>query len=92
LQHRGRGTNGKDIPMSAVYDERKSPLFIAPAARASGLTGLLQLFGARLLAWRRYQVTYRQLAALDDRQLADIGLGRGEIERAAHGYRPAEVA
>jgi uncharacterized protein YjiS (DUF1127 family) len=79
--------------MSAVYDERKSRLFTAPATRTTGISGLFRLFGSRLLAWRRYQVTYRELAALDDHQLADIGISRGEIERvAANGNRLAEAA
>jgi uncharacterized protein YjiS (DUF1127 family) len=79
--------------MSAVYDERKSPLFTSPATSTTGFTGLLRLFGSRLLAWRRYQVTYRELASLDDHQLADIGISRGEIERVAvNANRQAEAA
>lgn len=74
--------------MSAVYDERKTPLF-APSAPVSGFIRLARVFSSRILAWRRYQVTYRKLAELDDRQLADIGLGRGELEAAANGNHQA---
>ncbi len=33
--------------------------------------------------WRRYRVGLRELAALDDRTLADIGLRRCDIESIA---------
>jgi uncharacterized protein YjiS (DUF1127 family) len=37
-------------------------------------------------AWRRYRIAVRQLAELDDRTLADIGLNRTQIRQAAwHG-------
>jgi uncharacterized protein YjiS (DUF1127 family) len=35
--------------------------------------------GERLGEWRKYQQAYRELAALDDRALADIGVTRSEI-------------
>jgi uncharacterized protein YjiS (DUF1127 family) len=35
--------------------------------------------GERIGEWRRYQQAYRELAALDDRALADIGVTRSEI-------------
>jgi len=34
---------------------------------------------ARFAKWRREQQAYAELAALDDRSLADIGITRGEI-------------
>jgi uncharacterized protein YjiS (DUF1127 family) len=37
-------------------------------------------------AWRRYRSAVQQLASLDDRTLADIGLNRTQIRQAAwHG-------
>jgi uncharacterized protein YjiS (DUF1127 family) len=35
--------------------------------------------GERIDEWRKYQQAYRELAALDDRALADIGVTRSEI-------------
>jgi uncharacterized protein YjiS (DUF1127 family) len=37
----------------------------------------------KLSAWRRYRVSVRELSRLSDRELADLGLGRGDIERVA---------
>ena len=34
--------------------------------------------------WRKYRNAVRDLAALDDRALADIGLNRTAIRQAAH--------
>ncbi len=33
--------------------------------------------------WKRYSRSVSELSRLDDRELADIGLNRSEIERAA---------
>ena len=35
--------------------------------------------------WRARERARRELQALDDRQLADIGLSRGDIEAVVHG-------
>jgi uncharacterized protein YjiS (DUF1127 family) len=46
------------------------------------LANLIRAFAA----WRRYRNGLKELAALDDRGLQDIGLYRSEIQRAAwHG-------
>ena len=33
--------------------------------------------------WRRYNVSLRELQALGDRELADIGISRSDIQRVA---------
>ena len=72
--------------MTQLYDERTSPLFAAKRAQggALGLAALIetarQSLVQPLLAWHRRQRTYRELMSLDDRQLADIGVSRGDIQ------------
>jgi len=39
----------------------------------------LHSVGERIGEWRKYQQAYRELVALDDRALADIGVTRSEI-------------
>jgi uncharacterized protein YjiS (DUF1127 family) len=42
---------------------------------------------ARLLqSWRRSEEVKRELSHLSDRELADIGITRSDIERIASGY------
>ncbi len=74
--------------MSRLYDERTTPLFTGNDA---GLPGL-GVFGALyrgvvrpIRAMLEARKAYLELMALDDRQLADIGLRRGEIEQALTG-------
>ncbi len=43
------------------------------------LTNLVRL----VRAWRRYHQSVRELSRLDDRELADIGLSRGDIPAVA---------
>jgi len=67
--------------MSRYYDERA-----VLSAGSFGFTTLLDALDRHLvrpfLARRHKRIAYRELMALDDRQLADIGVSRGEIELA----------
>ena len=38
-------------------------------------------FAEQIRAYQRYRATFDELASLDDRQLADIGVSRSEIHR-----------
>ena len=40
---------------------------------------------AKVLAWRRYRACVRELEQLSDRELADLGLQRYDIESVARG-------
>ncbi|HEX3500897.1 MAG TPA: DUF1127 domain-containing protein [Stellaceae bacterium] len=75
--------------MSRTFSER--------AILSPGSFGLRSLFDAidqhvvrPVLAWHHTRVTQRELMALDDRQLADIGLSRGEIDGAV--FNPRRLA
>ncbi len=68
--------------MSRFYDDR--------ASASNGWLGLAaaldvveRKFVRPALAWRRKRATYRELTALDDRQLADIGLSRSDLDIAS---------
>ncbi|HEX2215114.1 MAG TPA: DUF1127 domain-containing protein [Xanthobacteraceae bacterium] len=41
-------------------------------------------------AWRRHDLTVRELSRLGDRELADIGVGRADIPRVARETAQAE--
>lgn len=42
-----------------------------------------KLIGQRLANWRRYRAAVRELSLLSDRELADLGLSRYDIEMVA---------
>ena len=69
--------------MSRYYTER--------AVLSAGSLGLAAFFERHVvqpvLSWHDKHVTQRELMALDDRQLADIGLSRGEIDSVVFGRR-----
>ena len=48
--------------------------------------GFGEKFVAGLTAWREARVTRNALHKLTDRELDDIGLCRGDIERVARGF------
>ncbi|HTR13449.1 MAG TPA: DUF1127 domain-containing protein [Roseiarcus sp.] len=43
----------------------------------------LRTISEKLQAWRRYRDAVRELSQLSDRELADIGIRRGDIEEVA---------
>jgi uncharacterized protein YjiS (DUF1127 family) len=57
-----------------------------PTFWARSRAGLAQA-AAAASRWHRTHRDTRRLMALDDRMLRDVGLGRGEVERAMRGGR-----
>lgn len=49
-------------------------------------SGLFDRVAATFRYWADVRETRKQLSALSDRELNDIGLVRGDIERVARGY------
>ena len=43
----------------------------------------LKTISEKLQAWRRFRDTVRELSRFSDRELADIGISRGDIEKVA---------
>jgi uncharacterized protein YjiS (DUF1127 family) len=69
--------------MSRYYTERA---VLSPGSL--GIAALLDRHVVQpILSWHDRHVTQRELLALDDRQLADIGLSRGEIDGVVFGRR-----
>jgi len=68
----------KTLDMAAIDTTRT-------AQGTSGLIGRIGAFlyttSAKLMAWNDARVTRKSLSALSDRELADIGLCRGDIDQ-----------
>lgn len=41
---------------------------------------MIKTFTLRFAAWRRYRESVRELSRLSDRELSDLGIGRGDID------------
>ncbi|REF73467.1 DUF1127 domain-containing protein [Paracoccus versutus] len=52
---------------------------------AAGFGGVFSRVTAMIAGWNDARITRRELNALTDRELNDIGLARGDIERVARG-------
>jgi uncharacterized protein YjiS (DUF1127 family) len=74
--------------MFRPYDE-KANVATGSSGIGSFLDALDQRFVQPVLLWRHQRKTQRELMALDDRQLADIGLSRSDIDVAA--FAPGRV-
>jgi uncharacterized protein YjiS (DUF1127 family) len=84
---------------SKQFDNIYDPVARAEAMRAqaiadmilAGVTALRGLFrgaSAKLAAYLDYRRTYGALAAMTDRELDDIGIGRSDIDAVARGLDP----
>ncbi len=81
------------------YNNIQDPIARAEAMRAQaisqltidaveGLRSLIQGATARLRAYRQFRRNYSTLWQLTDRELDDIGIGRGDIPAVARGIDP----
>lgn len=52
---------------------------------AAGLGQVIQRLVATVTAWNDARITRRELSVLTDRELADIGITRYDIDRVARG-------
>ncbi len=67
----------KDINALAGHDHPEAD------RTSDALHGLFARLEARIAYWRRYRTTVAELGDLTDRQLADIGISRGNIAAVA---------
>ena len=56
------------------------------AARKSAAARRGALISQRLAAWREERRIYRELSSYTDTELADLGMGRGDVRAAARGH------
>jgi len=52
---------------------------VADVRRGAGISDVIRKASAAMSAWNKRRVALKELYALSDRQLADIGLIRGDI-------------
>jgi uncharacterized protein YjiS (DUF1127 family) len=58
----------------------------APPANKKGPFSMIVTYAlAKLRNWKRYRQTVRELSRLSDRDLADLGISRFEIDTVARG-------
>ena len=63
--------------MALLHSHAYTP---GPTSIAGRITGSLTGLMATLITWNDQRVTRKSLNALSDRELADIGLNRGDID------------
>ena len=68
-----------------AHSETYIGLTIPAFRRAKDRKTMFTSIARRYQAWRRYEAVRRELSHLTDRELADIGISRSEIERIASG-------
>lgn len=72
-------------PATPVADRIEAVRLAAAAARDAAITSWLGRFFHRIIdrvvEWQHKQIAMRELYALSDRELADIGLTRGDLPR-----------
>src|SRR5487761_2614070 len=59
------------------------PNGLGPLIRRMMMT--LETLTVRIRKWRQYRASVRELSRLSDRELSDLGIGRGDIDYVARG-------
>lgn len=67
--------------IDAIVTQARRDRDAALAERLQRVFGGLAALGRALLSWNERSTTYANLRTLSDRELADIGLTRGDISR-----------
>ncbi len=65
---------------------KMSTMELNRSVAVGGVGNVVSNFFAMLSTWNDARVTRRELSRLSDRELDDIGLCRGDIERIARGF------
>ena len=68
--------------------ETSRVIFQPAPSRSAVLNLILRGVLAKVKTWRRTRQAERELLALDDRLLQDIGIDRADITHAVRGYQP----
>ena len=63
----------------ALHQRRSSP----PPQKSNEMTQTIKFISSKLNSWRRYRNSLRELYSLNDRELADLGIARWEIDEIA---------
>ena len=65
---------------------KMSTMELNRSVAVGGVSNVVANFFSMLSTWNDARVTRRELSRLSDRELDDIGLCRGDIERIARGF------
>ncbi|MBU2956941.1 DUF1127 domain-containing protein [Paracoccus sp. 1_MG-2023] len=68
--------------MATIETNRSMTAGVAAGGMGNVVASIISAF----VGWRETRLTRKELSRLSDRELDDIGLARGDIERVARGY------
>ncbi|WP_072387261.1 DUF1127 domain-containing protein [Hyphomicrobium sp. CS1BSMeth3] len=68
--------------IGAPYGAADGPLATSPTGPLSSFFGFIERIATEIIRYRAFRTAEKELHALDDRMLKDIGINRGEIRSA----------